>query len=133
MYLRRDADTTGEVVNVAVTADKVSEQEAKERDTIALVVPSELKDLIEARAKDENTTVAGLVRSQLATLFNYTIPADFGTRQKYGTDEERKSAQKQKAAKRNELMKMLMKKFRAGEIDLDSLIMDDDDDDEEDA
>jgi hypothetical protein len=116
---------------MAVTADKVAEQDAKERDTIALVVPSELKDLIEAKAKDENTTVAGLVRSQLATLFNYTIPADFGTRSKYGSDEERKNAQKQKNAKRNEIMKMLMKKFRAGEIDLDSLILDDDDDDEE--
>lgn len=127
--------TTGEVINMAVTADKVSgdEAEAKERDTIALVVPSELKDLIEAKAKAENTTVAGLVRGQLAELYDYTISGDFGTRSKYGSDEERKAAQKQKNAKRNELMKMLMKKFRAGEIDLDSLIMDDDDEDEVDV
>lgn len=120
---------------MAVTADKVSgdSAEAKERDTIALVVPSELKDLVEEKAKAQSTTVAGYVRDLLARDFNYTIPLDFGTRQKYGSDEERKAAQKAKSAKRNEIMKMLMKKFRAGEIDLDSLILDDDDDDEEDA
>lgn len=116
---------------VTETQEQAEAAEQRDRDTIALVVPSELKDMVEARAKEGSTTIAGYVRSMLAKEFNYTIPADFGTRQKYGTDEERKAAARAKSAKRNQIMKLLMQKFRAGEIDLDSLILDDDDDEDE--
>lgn len=112
---------------MAVTADKVEAQQNEDRASIALQVPTELKTLVDSAAEAANVSTAAFVRGMLADRFSFVIPADFGTRSKYGSDEERKAATKAKAAKRNALLKMLMSKYRAGEIDLNDLLNDDDD------
>lgn len=116
-------DTEAEVSNETTT-----ETEQSDRSSIALQVPNELKTLVDAKADAVKLSTAAYVRGLVAADCGYTMPADFGTRSKYGSDDERKAAAKAKAQSRNKLLNMLLKEYRAGKIDLNDLLADDDDD-----
>jgi hypothetical protein len=106
----------------------VAETEQSDRSSIALQVPNELKELVDAKAEAAKLSTAAYVRGLVAADCSYTMPVDFGTRSKYGSDEERKAAAKAKAQKRNALLNMLLKNYREGKIDLNDLLADDDED-----
>lgn len=109
-------------------------KEDKDRETLALTVPEELNNIVEAKAKELGLSKAAYVRNLLAREHSYTIPEDFGSKRKYATDDERKAAVAANAKKRNEMVAKLLKAYRAGKIDIDALIamgeQDDDDTDE---
>lgn len=73
--------------------------------------PKALRDLLEARAQEQKTSVAALVRDELAKAYGITLPAA-APRTKYSSPEEKVAARKAANKSRQELMKQLMKQYR---------------------
>jgi len=81
--------------------------------SIIFTMPMELKTKIEEAAKADNKPVGAYVRSRIADLFGYELPAtQHGRARKYATVEERIAAQKAKQQERNELIKKLLAEYR---------------------
>lgn len=88
------------------------------RVSMAIQVPVQLKDQLEALAKGENLSMSELVRNIVVgkhKSVEYTGPSlgeGAGGRKKYGTPEEAKAAADKAAKDRRELMSTLLKRHR---------------------
>ena len=95
-------------------------------------VPLKLKVAIEAAAEEQDLPISALCRQAVAAFIGYKLSKTEMTRaRKYATVEERIAAQKVRDAEKRDVIKMLLAKYRAGEIELD-LDAEDSEDDEED-
>ncbi len=82
-------------------------------------LPIGLKVEIEKRAEQDGLTASALVRKAIADVVGFELPVGLSRAKKYGSDEERKAAQKSRDKARRDLIKDLLAKYRAGELDLD--------------
>lgn len=154
LMARATAPAADEVDNLNDTADDTAddndteedEPESKDNDrsnleslapgsrvSVMVTMPKELKILLldEAEKAGDSYTLARFVRELLADRFEFTLPKTTRTRaKKYATEEDKQAAQKKRSTKRNALIKMLMQKYKDGDITDDDLGIGDDEDDE---
>lgn len=84
-----------------------------DRSYIVVPVPAELKSRFEEEAKTADMPVGPYVRNMLAKFLGIEIPVTATARRsKYGSDEERKAAQKARNQNRSGTMRDLMAAFR---------------------
>lgn len=111
------------MANATTTQAPKTKTETKEKDsvTIALQVPPELKTRLEQASEADKVTVARFIRALVADELQFDLTAferRTRSRGKYTSDEEREKARKASADKRNDVIKALMKKYKAGEINI---------------
>ena len=95
-------------------------------------VPLKMKVAIEESATEKNIPISALCRQAVAAFIEYKLSKTEMTRaRKYATIEERMAAQKVRDAEKRDVIKALLAKYRAGEIELD-LDSDEEDDEETD-
>jgi hypothetical protein len=97
-------------------------------------VPIRMKVAIEAAAEEQDLPISGLVRQAVAQFIGYKLSkTDMARARKYATIEERMAAQKIRDTEKRDIIKALLAKYRAGEIeiDLDAESEDDEEDDED--
>ena len=103
------------------------ETNPNQRTSVMVTMPAAMKLKLVEAADEKNFTVARLCREMLADVIEFDLPDVVRTRaRKYKTDEERIAAQKKKAAQRRNLINTLLKAYKAGELDIDTLMEDDD-------
>lgn len=96
-------------------------------------VPLALKVAIEKSAEEKDIPVSALCRQAVAAFIEYKLSKTEMTRaRKYATVEERIAAQKVRDSEKRDVIKALLAKYRAGEIELDLDGSEDDSDDDED-
>lgn len=123
------ATDTGERESDKSEKTNLADLDPNETVQVMVTMPAGLKLKALERADAKDYTLARYVRELVASELEYDLPDTIRTRsKKYATEEDRIAAQKAKSAKRNALIKMLLSKYKDGEIDLD---LDDDDDDDE--
>ena len=94
-------------------------------------VPVKMKAAIETAAEEQDIPVSGLIRQAVAKFIGYTLSkTDMARARKYATLEERMAAQKVREKEKRDVIKALLAKYRAGEIELDLEAEDEDDEDE---
>lgn len=131
---RRQAISGEAAKTEAETPATEETKEEKDRASIAVAVPIELKNKLEEHAKANETTVAKIARRHLASLVDFDITEfekQVRTRSsKYASDEERKAAKEKANKERSALIAKLMAKYKSGEISLDDVAEADSDEDE---
>jgi hypothetical protein len=100
-----------------------TEQAKDSQPGIMVAMPQGLKDKIVSTAESKNLSAAAWVRQLLADRFEYVLPpmAQRGPKRVYLNEDEKKAAQKAAQDKRNALMRALLAKYNAGEIDIPGL------------
>lgn len=107
--------------NSAANAEN-GEQPAKEVVSISVSMPPAMREALEAESKRRNQGLTQFARGVLAGTVNFDVSVferRTRSRVKYASEEEQKLAKQARAKERSKLMSNLMKKYQAGEIDLD--------------
>lgn len=91
-----------------------------ERVTLSIGLPAGLRVLIEQEAENKKVLAGTLVKEWLAERFGYKLPpSQRGARKKYASEAEREAALQEARDKKAALMRLVMKKMEAGEIEVD--------------
>lgn len=102
--------------NGAVESVEVS-QDPKAKVPIMFQVPADLKQILEDKASEQETTLSSMIRRLVADYAGYELPKFIRTRaKKYATEEDRIEAQKLAVRERNDTIKKLLKLYRSGDI-----------------
>lgn len=99
--------------NTTAVAEKVTNA------SLAVLLPPELKALLQEDAETSNTSAMAIVRGMIADKYGFTlVPTQRGgtARRKYATPEERETAQKAQAKTRREKLSTLLEMFEGGQI-----------------
>lgn len=107
-------EETPEPENTDPTANK-ADKEGKLPRYLTVTLPDELTKQVIARAEEQDTTVAAMLRILIAGEFNFdlsSVPMQ-ARHQKYNTEEERKAAQKTARLERQALVNMLLAEHKA--------------------
>lgn len=100
--------------------------EPKTTGSVMVQMPTELKELVEKKAEEDDVTVAAFVRKLLADAFNYILPAAAprGRKSKYAgmTPEQAKAAKQSDKDTRQKAIRALYAAAKAGELNIEELI-----------
>lgn len=112
--------TNGATEAAAKTVVKAKDLPADERVSMMFGMPAGLKAQVEAEAEKGETTAAALVRNLVAEKFGYTLPVTerTGRAKKYGSDEEKDKVKKEKGKGRRALIRALLEKYTAGDVEI---------------
>ncbi len=132
MFVYKDTDTGELVVKLMVYEYKVTDtttptqeeldaaKAAPTKATIPLVIPIELKNLLQEKADEAKQPVSAFARKIVADFLNFELTiTSRGARHKYANADEAKAAIKKANAERNDLVKALLAKYKSGSIKLD--------------
>lgn len=83
-------------------------------------VPLRMKVAIEQAAEARDLPISGLIRQAVAQFIDFKLSkTEMARARKYATIEERIAAQKVRDQEKHDLIKALLAKYRAGEIEVD--------------
>lgn len=106
-------DANGAYLAPDNSGDQSAAVATKEKTRLSAQVrmPLDLYTQVEEVAKAADKTVGRYILEGIAKQFKFTLPTAAARGKKYASEEERKAAGKARKGERNELVKMLLKKY----------------------
>lgn len=97
-----------------ITQEQIAEIAEKNVANLTVLIPPLMKDKLKEFCDAQDKSVMDFVRTLVADTIGYELPvkASRVRSSKYATDEERKNAQRKKAADRRSLVSELIKRYR---------------------
>lgn len=117
---RKAAENGTELSTSSRNVVKLEDLEPLEKVSQPVRMPAEMKILLQSAAEKADKSATVWAREVLAAELGYTVPAEFGKSERAGGARTAGGAEKKaKAAGRRAVIKALLEKYKAGEIEID--------------